>query len=309
MATSKSNPTKPADIKTRKIIDVTEPGKSAPPSTARPIIVSNRPVLRRDPMMTTPDGMDKEEDTHQTTLPHAAASKTVKIMPLSPLTASDTKAVDEKPATEPVMTTPDPKVTSISVKSVDQREAAKDIGIEAVTNIDRVEDPVLTTPVVANEEKDLQSDDEALPASPAAQTSEPEPSKPSSEDVKPVVEDEQAGKMSETPLPAAQTSVPDEEEKEESSDDQIAPNQAVDQAKHKAQEEKQARLTEEEKLIESKQYYLPINGTERQRRSLDRMILVFVVVLLLALVWLDIVMDAGIFKLGGVQPLTHFFSS
>ncbi len=109
------------------------------------------------------------------------------------------------------------------------------------------------------------------------------------------------------PIPAARTSVPDDERDVEDGDGQLAPNQAVDQAKRKEEDAKLTRLAEEEKIIASKQYYLPISGVEKQRRSLDRVVLALVIVVLLCLVWLDVVLDAGIIKLGGIQPLTHLF--
>ena len=81
----------------------------------------------------------------------------------------------------------------------------------------------------------------------------------------------------------------------------------MEKAKREEDEAKAARQAEEEKIIASKQYYLPMSTVE-QRRGLDRVLLVFALVLLVALVWADIVLDAGIIHLGGVHALTHFFT-
>ena len=323
MATSK--PSDKAPTKTRKIIDVTEPGKSAPSPSARPIIVSNRPVLKRDPMMLTPDGMEKDADdgTSTTVLPHSSASKTIKIMPLSPLSSGKPEDTATPPGGTPAsakelrnqMAAPTPS-TSAPAKSAEQKAAAKDLGIEAVTNIDRAEEPVAPKPVaVAGEEKDIKPDDEE-PLKKPEDTAKDSPTEPDDEespavpDAKPDSKEDAAKEEEPTPpLPAAQTSVPDEEKDIDGDvDGQLAPNQSIDQAKRKAEDEKLAKLAEQEKVIDSKQYYLPINSVEHRRRSLDRTIFILMLVLVLALVWLDIVMDAGILKVGGIQPLTHFFA-
>lgn len=63
---------------------------------------------------------------------------------------------------------------------------------------------------------------------------------------------------------------------------------------------------EVEKLVESKKYFLPINSVEKRR---SKRVVAFGVVLsiLLIVAWLDIALDAGLVKLGGLKPLTHFF--
>lgn len=61
-----------------------------------------------------------------------------------------------------------------------------------------------------------------------------------------------------------------------------------------------------ENLVESKQYFLPINAVEhrRSRRSALAGILLVVV---LAMALADIALDAGLVSFGHIQPLTHFF--
>ncbi len=55
-------PTNKDNSKPRKVIDVTEPGKSEPSASARPIIVTNRPILQQDPMVVTTDETEKDID-------------------------------------------------------------------------------------------------------------------------------------------------------------------------------------------------------------------------------------------------------
>lgn len=64
---------------------------------------------------------------------------------------------------------------------------------------------------------------------------------------------------------------------------------------------------QQEKLIVGKQYYLPIRNIGTQR-SARRSLVLLLIVLIVSLIWLDLVMDAGIVRLG-VHPLTHFFNT
>lgn len=246
-------------------------------------------------MVLSPDGMEKAQPEEIT--PIARASKTIKIMPLQPVTA-DGKA-DAKPSPGPEM----PAASDASADTVPARErtsAAIDVGAEAIGAV---------VPPVKPEDKNMPDEATATKApgkEPAAPADMGMKLDPPDEPASPEAHAEEAAAAA-APIPAAQTSVPDDERDIDDTDGQLAPNQAVDQSKRKEDDAKLTRLAEEEKLIASKQFYLPISGVEKQRRSLDRFVLVFVLVLFLALVWLDIVLDAGILKIGGIQPLTHFF--
>jgi len=76
----------------------------------------------------------------------------------------------------------------------------------------------------------------------------------------------------------------------------------------KTDRQQAARLAEQEQVVASKQYYLPITATE-QRRSIRRALIVLVIVLAAACIWLDLVLDANIVRLGPLRPLTHFFAA
>ncbi|HXR50416.1 MAG TPA: hypothetical protein VN778_05320, partial [Verrucomicrobiae bacterium] len=84
----------PKNDKDPKVMDVERPGSSTPSASAKPIIVTNRPILRRDPMMATPDGLDKPVTT---TLPGPVSriAKTVRVVQPTASTPDKT----EKPTT------------------------------------------------------------------------------------------------------------------------------------------------------------------------------------------------------------------
>lgn len=83
---------------------------------------------------------------------------------------------------------------------------------------------------------------------------------------------------------------------------------AVDEnGKPKRQTQKSGQLTsEQKKAIETGQYFLPITTTETRRLRREIAIAAVVVILLIA-VWLNIMLDAGIISIGGIEPLTDFF--
>jgi hypothetical protein len=68
------------------------------------------------------------------------------------------------------------------------------------------------------------------------------------------------------------------------------------------------RAVEVQTLVDSKTYFLPINSVER-RRTKHFVIAGVLISIILAVAWVDVALDAGLVRIGDVQPLTHFFSS
>jgi hypothetical protein len=142
-------------------------------------------------------------------------------------------------------------------------------------------------------------------------------------------------KSDETPAPEAEaTNKPSEELKTEDDTEKSAPepdttnnakadtsaepeatadeNLPVDDnkdAKETAALEAVAKKQEEiRSLVESREYFLPINAVER-RRSKVVSILGLLLIVALGLMLVDLLLDVGFIRLGGVHSLTHFFSS
>jgi type IV secretory pathway VirB10-like protein len=120
-----------------------------------------------------------------------------------------------------------------------------------------------------------------------AETDKPESDKPK--------DDGPADKKPETEADA------ETEETPASKDD----NAKQEEAAATKQAEHQAAV---DKLADSKQYYLPINTVEK-RRSKRFVAIGILLSLLLILAWTDIALDAGLIKISGIKPLTHFFST
>lgn len=88
------------------------------------------------------------------------------------------------------------------------------------------------------------------------------------------------------------------------------------QAETKTEEEKNVIESEEQakydadlqELVVSKKYYLPINTVQKRRTK--RFVAIGIgVTILLVVIWIDIALDAGLIKIGGLKALTHIFST
>jgi|GEM_PF-1077841 len=262
----------PADknsAKTPKVMDITQPGKSAPPASGRPIIVTNRPLIKQDPMV-----LSSEEGQEAS----AAISRVGKSIKIEPLDGDDGVKTVFEPKAQSKVTVP------IAVK--DAKLSLKPIAEQA--NDD--------APAVSDEPAAVTADKPGL-----APSTTPEPVAPES------------AQSPQSPAPVAATpptDTPDQADSKEApaDDKQLAANKTLEEAKKKEDEEKAARIAEQEKVIESKRYYLPIHSA-KDSRGLRVALILLLFVIVLGLVWLDVVLDAGIIQIKGLHALTHFFNT
>ncbi|MEK7599717.1 MAG: hypothetical protein AAB462_01645 [Patescibacteria group bacterium] len=103
--------------------------------------------------------------------------------------------------------------------------------------------------------------------------------------------------------PVADDTKTDETDTKEEDQDTAPENQLDIDASKEAEHEAAVQ-----KLSESKKYFLPINAVE-QRKSKQFVILGVVLSVILALAWVNIALDAGLIKIPGIKPVTHFFSN
>lgn len=262
--------------KPRRVIDVTEPGKSEPSASSRPIIVTNRPLLKRDPMVISEQPVVGDIDN----TPSGEAKQ------LEGDVSVDHEGSTVVPPTAPKLLKESTKTPEMPTEAVNDNTETVDTDDELVAT-DKDKPAVLES----TEDTDNQPVETPVDAEPPKQE-EPETSSAEAESKDSVAELDAHNEKTTTA----------------SNDEQLAPNKILDEAAKKVEEAKAAQLAELEKLIESKKYFLPINTVER-RRDAKRAILLMVLVILFALIWLDLALDAGLLKLGHVHSLTHFFSS
>lgn len=142
------------------------------------------------------------------------------------------------------------------------------------------------------------------PVTPKTKTTETPP-----EDEKSIAE--AAPETDDEPAPAIdnETDASEEETAETTPDDDTQKTPKTASADLQAEKTKQAEHDAAiQKLVESKQYYLPINSVEKRRTK--RVLLLGVVLsIVLVAAWVDVALDAGLVQIDGLKPVTHFFSN
>jgi len=227
--------------KSAKIEDVTKPEKVAPSATARPIIVTNRPVLASDPMMVAAsDAQPKEKsDTPEATISRSAKT----IAPISKDIVVDHAEAEETKDTAPEQDDPSATPAKEPEEAATPETPAKS------------EEPVEPKP---EEPTPAESEPESDPES------EPEPTEPARD-----VEAEQTAKEA------------------------------------KESEATAERMQELESLIEKGTYTVPINAVRRKRSRIFATIFI-ITTLVVAVIALDVLLDANIVKLPWNIPHTNF---
>jgi hypothetical protein len=272
----------------KNIMDVSRPGKTAAASTSKPVIITNRPILK-DPMVVH-DANDSEGE--RITVTTGKSSLQPKLQP----TASETAPAEDVSTTEPAPAS-DPAPAA--------EEPAAESGPEPVGNSQKVlasrlrfgaAKPNVSDPEVPEIEDTTEEKTETEPVKEAEVTA-------------PVAEEKPTPKVE--PKPKLPVPAPAKVEESTAVDqDRLRPGDSIKDPEAETEEDKKAREHAEaiQKLVDSKQYNLPIVTGEKRRSRRVVVIGLFLSVVML-LVWVDIALDAGLIQLGGVKAVTHFFST
>lgn len=259
--------------KSKKIVDVAHPGKTTPPSSSKPVIVTNRPILK-DPMVV--------EGSGSSSTPSSVPAPTAAKVKITPITDDSTN----EPATgaPPVESTDNTETPQKDGKTI--ADLAAEATERAAKKDDKKEEPSTAEAKEGGEKIPVMKHETKI-----------EPLKDSSP------------KPDETPVPATTANTEEKEKTEapnEAPSESKKPSDEKDEAAAEAEAEK--REAELQKLVESKKYFLSINSVEKRRTK--RVVVVGILLsLLLALAWADIALDAGLVKVDGVKPVTHLFSN
>lgn len=265
--------------KTATLVDVAAPGKTKPTPSARPIIVTNHPTVAHDPMVS-----DSSDPVGVPPLRSASPSGNVQHIKIIPPSEAEMAALEARAVpTDGSINIPGvPSLSASALKKTNQAAAAK---VKKIDEVPEVADEIVDNP---SKNKPSEGPDEVKTPDPVdapkVETSGPSSPSPSEEHAS-------------VPDSIANTeevqSVEDKKKSEESKRKEVA--------------EKEAEQAEIDKVIASKQYFLPINSVEKRRDNRLAIVLLLLVVLL-ALVWLDVVLDAGVIHIAHLHALTHFFS-
>lgn len=266
---------------TKKIVDVAHPGKSPPSGNSKSVIVRHGPMIK-DPMVvegeteTAPAETEKVSvKTGEAVIAPLADSESAKDSKSKK--AKDTKLADEKPEEVPEIKEEDDKKT---IAVLAEEAAVKEEETKEVETGKPADLPVPEVPAETPAEE---------PAPEAAktpeETEEPEPSDP-----------------------AEESTAEKQDDKADIGTDEKATSQSVTEADAEELAAKEKHDAEIQKLIDSRTYSLPIKTVE-QRRSKRVVILGVLLSLVLIAAWINIALDAGLIEIGGVKPVTHFFSN
>lgn len=282
MAASKKPPAK------KQIIDVAHPDSAPAPASGKPVIVTNRPIMK-DPMVNSDASSGIETDsTVQKIL--VKTSGELKLNPLSapelPIEAALKETEEKSKATEEpkVEETKDEVPVADESKPAPVPEMPETAAVETKAETAATEEPpaeqaAVEEPATPEEKPEESSQAETPAATPPAEKAPETPL--------------ETPKPSEAPSPEnkSQAAIPDAQKIEET------------EAAKKAQHEEEI-----EKLTESKEYYLPINTVEK-RKSRRFVSLGVLLSLLLIIAWGDVALDSGLVGASYGIPHTHFFSS
>ncbi|MEO7364245.1 MAG: hypothetical protein ABIV43_01915 [Candidatus Saccharimonadales bacterium] len=263
--------TKKPAAKAKKIIDVAHPDQSAPSPNSKSVIITHHPAIQ-DPMMVAAGDNTKANDVSEE---HSEVASPSKHTVLQPLSTSPTATQQAKPDAEQSAEMLLPLPAAIT----EQAAVNDELSPEAVAP----DEANVVTPEPFTEETDevANKSDGAI-----AQTV------PADESKKPATEQ------------AAETSIPSST----GSDAKLGTKDIQTEAELAAEaDEQEKRQAELQAMIDSRRFYLPINSRER-RRTKQFVIGGVLLGIVLAVVWVEIALDAGLIELGGLQPITHFFN-
>lgn len=165
--------------------------------------------------------------------------------------------------------------------------------------------PILKDPAPELGEAEAEADNDSGVKTTIAHTAET--IKPPKEEVRPSPEDPAAEEENEKP-PEETPKSEDGAKETLSPETESKKNQQIQELAQKNDEQKARHEAVVERLVNSRKYELPINAVEK-RKTKNFVVLGFLLSILLVLVWADVALDAGLVKLNGVKPVTHFFSN
>ncbi len=284
------------DQKNIKVMDVSSPGSTKPSDNSKNIIIKSSPILI-DPMISSDQGSNLEGQT--TSLEEPAGppdlpktlSKRINIEPLRDNIKSD-QETEEEP--QPLLAPSEKEKSKLNIV-VPDNNLKDQTSEDSKSSNEKIDKDNLNLPVDVQPQEATEDQED--------KDSKTEPSSLNESNDKPNIS------QSNIPTPEADnTTVPSsismEASKDAKSEDPSSSlinkkqvNESSDEKLAQLKEaEEQKRLQEINRMIESKQYFLPINRTQKKR---TKRFVIFGTILsiILIIAWLYVASNAGIIKL------------
>jgi hypothetical protein len=293
----------PAVPGNKKTFDVTPPGKSPAAPTSRPVILGHGPMAG-DPMMADPDIKIDKEGAPAEGVPISVLTKKLKIKPLHDNIVSEES---KKPKPTPETT---PKTSDESEQPSEPKPA------ESQPSAPLAPEAVVSPPESATTPKEAEKSDTAVGATvlfsdnpvsastevdTAAEKPTETPAEPEQSSSAPIVKPSTPSLVAPEPTPStdATTSTSDSEAEPK-------PETTEDSAKTaaKAAGEEAAKQEQYAKIIDSKEYFVPVNAV-RRKRSMRMLVIGAVLIIVVVLACINFMLDAGTLTLPFTVPHTH----
>lgn len=318
-----------------KIADITKPGKTAPSSNARPMIITHRPVLR-DPMMVQDAvaGDDNGEPSEErSTVTHM--SHVIKLQPLHDDIKPEEDAEVTPGAPAIVSAVGAGKTIAVLAEEAAKRKAAKDeeevdeADAEKPAEGSKVDAEPSGAPAVASDKIEVTKREtvtETVASTPELEEPDDEAKKPAEEksaepentdenrstglpEEKPSSETTPAGPAHAAEEKPAETTTEPElplgEDGDKPTEDDEPGDTNLSEADQKAANEAKKIAEEQEKIITSGKYYLPIDAVAH-RRTKRHIVVGLVLILLLAAALFLAAWDANFFSIPGYTAPTDY---
>lgn len=256
------------------VFDVSKPGAPNLPvsSTSRPIIIKNRTVT--DPMVVAAG--DKPEDPQAAPVVQSPAKKKV-VVPLHDSLGAAT--IDAWPTVKTAVPEAKPVTDEPSETPAEEAPAPELPATETDTKAGAQPE----APINDNADKSEATEEPVAKTAPVT-------------DITPVTDQQ--------PATATKPAAPQPEVKPETTEAAVPADHDTREAESEVARERAARL---EKLVESEEYFLPIETVE-QRRSRRVAIFGLLLIIILAAAWYNVALDAGLLPNTYNLPHTTFFS-
>lgn len=262
----KQTPAKP-----KKIVDIALPDDTLPSETSKPVIISNRPLMR-DPMMAAPKEAESPSP-EPVKLPEPVETVTAAVMKHERRLVPPSEAKAEQAA------------ESVKAAEVNPEAQAEPIPQEAPKAVEPAK-PVSRMITLGIIKPQSETPEEQEPEKPATAK------KP---DIRPLAQPESKQEASK---PYSVTEGPSKKEEPLSPEAQEA----------KEAEEEEERRKHLDKLIEDGTYFLPVDAVSH-KKAMRNSLIGLAVVLIFGAVWLVAALDAGLIQIEGVDAPTDFFAN
>lgn len=254
----------------KKVFDVAKPGKTAPPSSSKPVIIGHK-VMVEDPMVAKASAAPAKK----------SASKSVSVV-----------AEDDKSEAAETAAPPSSKRITIMPLTHDDEETKPESKLAVkIDPVSESETPLAATPAEPAPEEPASPTPQLIKATEPAAQPDPTPESPKEPDLEstpdPVEVPEETANIPETSNTAAMDAILE---------------QAGNNKKDKDAEADKTRQEALDKLTASKQYYLPIDEA-KHIHAVERFLAITLLVALLTVAGVYLAIDAGLIKTNVKLPV------